>query len=149
MNDNELEVILQSGNYNNFDFDASLFNISYIIDVIDSDDSADYVFKEFIYGTNNITILADKYYDENIDKLYYYRLIATYVQRSRKLAGLHPWDEIITYYSGDCKYNLEDDNAQKIIQSITKYKLEKYNEQPIFFTNNFEDTNFTIYLQKL
>ena len=107
------------------------------------------MFKEFTYGLNNVTILADKFYDENIDKLYYYRLIATKVQRARKLAGLHPWDVIKTYYSGETKYSLEDELAQKVIQSITKYSLEKYDKQSVFFKNEFEEVGVTIYLEKI
>jgi isoleucyl-tRNA synthetase len=148
LNDTQLDLILKTGNFNDFDFDASLFNIRYEINVIDSDEGADYVFKEFTYGLNNITILADKFYDDNIDKLYYYRLVATLVQRTRKLAGFHPWDEIKTYYSGTSKYNLEDDASQKVIQSITKYQLEKYDSQSVFFQNEFEELGITIYLEK-
>ena len=149
MNSNELDLILKAGIINDFEMDTGLFNISYEINVSGSDEGADYVFKEFTYGLNNVTILADKFYDENIDKLYYYRLIATKVQRARKLAGLHPWDVIKTYYSGETKYSLEDELAQKVIQSITKYSLEKYDKQSVFFKNEFEEVGVTIYLEKI
>jgi isoleucyl-tRNA synthetase len=148
MNSTELDLIIKTEKYDEFMIDSSLFNISYKINVIGADSDVDYMFKEFTYGNNNITILADKFYDENIDKLYYYRLIATQVQRSRKLAGLHPWDEIETYYSGDIKYCLDDEMAQSIIKSITNYPLIKYCGQTTFFQQTFEETNTTIYLNK-
>lgn len=145
----QLDVILKNGKFDDLEIDASLFNISYEINVVGSKKEADYVFKEFTYGMNNITILADKFYDENIDKLYYYRLIATRVQRARKIAGLHPWDAIKTYYSGIPKYNLEDESAQKVIQSITKYSLEKYENQNTFLNNLFEEVGITIHLERV
>jgi isoleucyl-tRNA synthetase len=149
MTNEQLDMVLKNGKLDEYELDVSLFNISYEINVIGSDKEADFVFKEFTYGLNNITILADKFYDENIDKLYYYRLIATRVQRSRKLAGLHPWDNIKTYYSGNSKYNLEDETAQKVIQSITKISLEKYDNQNTFFNNLFEEIDITIHLEKI
>jgi isoleucyl-tRNA synthetase len=148
MNSDKLDEIITTGNYNGFDFDATLFNIKYEIKVTGSDEGAEYAFKDLSYGLNKITILVDKYYDEYIDKLYYYRLVATRVQRSRKYAGLHPWDEINTYYSGEPKYSLDDELAQQIIQSITKYKLIKYDSQNTFYQNLFEEINLMIYLEK-
>jgi hypothetical protein len=151
MNSTELDLILKVGNYQNFEFDPSLFTISYEINVKDSmEKSADYIFKEFTYGSNNITVLADKYYDEYIDKLYFYRLVATRVQRARKHAGLHPWDVIKSYYSGEPKYELdgEDGTAQQVIKSITKYNLFKYDGQSTFFQYSFEEVGLTIYLER-
>lgn len=148
MNNEDLDKVLKQGVFQGFEFDPSLFNISYEINVRDSEDkSADYIFKEFTYGSNNITILADKYYDEYIDKLYYYRLVATRVQRARKLAGLHPWDVIKCYYSGETKYPL-DHEAQTVIQSITKYNLLKHGGENTFFQYEFEEMGLTIYLER-
>jgi isoleucyl-tRNA synthetase len=149
MNSSELDTVLKEGVFQGWEFEPGLFNISYEINVKDStDDGSDYIFKEFNYGTNNITILADKYYDEAIDKLYFYRLVATRVQRARKQAGLHPWDIIKSYYSGEPKYNLEDEKAQQIIQSITKYNLTKYSGSDTFYQYEFEEVGLTIYLER-
>jgi isoleucyl-tRNA synthetase len=149
MNSLELDLVLREGIYGGFELEPSLFTISYEINVKDSiDKSTDYSFKEFTYGSNNITVLADKFYDESIDKLYFYRLVATRVQRSRKHAGLHPWDIIKCYYSGELKYGLDNETAQQVIQSITKYKLEKYETQSTFFQLYFEEVGITIYLGK-
>ena len=149
MNSDDLDLILKNGKLDDFEIDSTLFNISYEINVADSDEGADYIFKDFLFGSYNITILIDKYYDEYIDKLYYYRLVATRVQRSRKLADLHPWDEIKTYYLGEAKYSLETELSQQIIQGITKYQLIKYDNQNVFFHNKFEEVGLTIYLEKV
>ena len=145
----ELAVILKEAVYQDFAMEPAFFNISYEINIKDSTDkTAEYIFKEITYGTNNITILADKYYDEHIDKLFFYRLVATRIQRARKYAGLHPWDSINSYYSGEPKYSLEDERAQQVIQAITKYNLVKYSSEDTFFQCNFEEVGLTIYLQK-
>ena len=145
----ELDLVLKEGKYQEFAMDPTIFNISYEINVKDSTDkTAEYIFKEITYGTNNITILADKHYNETIDKLFFYRLVATRVQRARKHAGLHPWDLIKSYYSGEPKYSLEDETAQQVIQTITKYNLTKYSGEQTFFQYDFEEVGITIYLQK-
>lgn len=149
LSNEELDLVLREGTYQNFAMEATFFNVSYEINVKDSTDkTAEYVFKEISYGTNKITILVDKYYDEYIDKLYFYRLVATRVQRARKYAGLHPWDLIKSYYSGEPKYSLEDVTAQQVIQAITKYNLSKYSGESTFFQFNFEEVGLTIYLQR-
>jgi isoleucyl-tRNA synthetase len=150
MTQDELDKVLTEGKYEDYEMDTSLFNISYEINIKDTEDEkAKYEFKEIIYGNNNITVLMDVYYDENIDKLYYYRLIATLVQKSRKKAGLHPWDVIKTYYSGNAKYSLENELAQNIISSITSYNLIKYNDESYFYSGDFENVNIKIYLEKV
>jgi len=150
MSSEELDLVLKEGKYQEFQMDLTLFNISYEINIRDSmEKTAEYVFKEISYGTNNITVLADKYYDEYIDKLYFYRLMATRVQRARKYAGLHPWDVIKSYYSGEPKYSLENETAQQVIQTITKYNLTKYSGEPTFFQCDFEEVGLTIYLERV
>jgi isoleucyl-tRNA synthetase len=151
----ELEEIFNIGHFNDFDFDSSLFNIDYKINIIHSnidtitEDSEELVFKDFTLETHKVTILLDKFYDEHFDKLYYYRTIARIVQQSRKFAKLHSWDEINIYYSGKPKYDLENEMAQEIIKEITKYNLLPYEDQIVFYSNNFDKYNITIYLQKV
>jgi len=150
LSNDELCIILKDGIYKEFTIKPELFNISYKINLKDNmDEHADYIFKDIVYGTNNLTILADKYYDEYIDKLYFYRLIATRVQRTRKYAGLHPWDKIKTYYAGNPQYVIEDEIAQQEILKITKYNLLKYNNETTFFNYYFEECDLTIYLEKI
>jgi isoleucyl-tRNA synthetase len=149
MSGEELNLVLEEGKYKEFVMETEFFNISYAINVKDSTDiTAEYVFKEITYGSNNITILADKYYDESIDKLYFYRLVATRIQRARKYAGLHPWDSIKSYYSGEPKYSLENETAQQVIQTITKYNLSKYSGESTFFQFEFKELGLSIYLQR-
>jgi isoleucyl-tRNA synthetase len=150
MSNEELDTVVTEGKYNEFEMDSSLFNISYKINVKEClDETTDYVFKEINYGKNKITILADKFYDESIDKLYFYRLVATLVQRTRKYAGLHPWDEIKCYYGGELKYSLDNEVAQEVIKSITKYNLIKHSGESFFFQHLFKENNLTIYLEKV
>lgn len=147
----ELEEILKVGKFNDFIFDANLFNIDYKINLIDcGDEGEELVFKDFTFETYKVTILLDKFYDEYFDKLYYYRTVARLIQQSRKFAKLHPWDEINIYYSGTPKYNLEDAKAQEIIKEITKYNLLPYENQEVFYSNNFDNKfDIIIYLQKV
>ena len=59
----------------------------------------------------------DKSYDETDDQIYYYRLVATNIQKCRKLAGLHPWDTVEAFYQGEPKY----------INQIIQHKIYAYN----------------------
>lgn len=127
----QLSNILDLEEYNGYVMDNTLFDIRTSIESNNiSNDSNDIVFKEFNYGEtkDKIIILMDKKYDEQVDKLYYYRLVASSIQKSRKLAGLHPWNEISAFYEGETKYDLEDNEAQQYIERITKIKLNKYSQ---------------------
>ena len=88
-----------------------------------------------------------KYYDEEIDKLYYYRLVATKIQRARKYANLHPWDLINAYYTGESKYNLDTEQAKQIINSICKVNLIKLGKEETFYSKQFEDLDIMLHLQ--
>jgi hypothetical protein len=152
MNSYELIMMLDNNTLIlDYEFDESMFNVSYEINIKDSTDiNADYIFKEFKYGIHNVTILVDKFYDTHIDSLYYYRCVANRIQQARKHAGLHTWDVINTYYSGEPKYLLDCDTAQQHIKSITKYSLIRYTDEPIFFTfDATKEVGLIIYLQKL
>jgi hypothetical protein len=107
------------------------------------------VFKEVQIGAHKIILLVDKYYDEELDKKYYYRLVATKIQRCRKYAGLHPWDNIKSYYSGEPKYNLDNEYAQECISQITKVKLEKYTENKVFYEKKFDDLDIKLFIDVL
>jgi isoleucyl-tRNA synthetase len=131
MDCDELSNILDLEDYNGFVLDQTMFDIKTNIELNNnSNDSNDYVYKDFSYGEvkDKIIILMDKKYDEEVDKLYYYRLVATSIQKSRKLAGLHPWNVISAYYEGDSKYDLEKDEAQTYIEKITRITLNKHSD---------------------
>ena len=95
----------------------------------------------------------DKSYDETIDKIYYYRLVATQIQKNRKLANLHPWDHIEAVYKGEPKYKLDIEEAQSYINKITRIKLYESsllsNDKTIFYSNYIEDIGITIEFIKL
>ena len=92
----------------------------------------------------------DKFWDASVDKLYYYRLVATSIQRARKFAGLHPWDPVQAFWQGDAKYNLLLDDAQIYINKITRIKLNNYidNNNHYIYSNYFDNIGLTIYLIK-
>jgi isoleucyl-tRNA synthetase len=149
MNTSELDIILQRGTFKDFELDLSLFNIKYDITLDDDNVNKDYVFKEVQIGAHKIILLVDKFYDEELDKKYYYRLVATKIQRCRKYAGLHPWDNIKSYYFGEPKYNLEEEIAQECISQITKVKLEKYTENKVFYEKKFDDLDIKLFIDVL
>ena len=94
-------------------------------------------------------ILMDIFDDPNIDKLYYYRLVANSIQLSRKYAQLKPWNQIQSYWMGDPKYSLESSDAIEYIEKITKIKLIKLDQKKsIDITHEFyfENIKLTIIL---
>jgi hypothetical protein len=132
----ELEEILLFKSYMTIEIDETLFNINYIIENCDSN----FIFKEFSFSTNKMIAMINKDYDEMVDKKYYNRLVATSIQKCRKLAELHPWDKIEAYWDGKSKYNLEDDENTNYIEDIIRIKFSKYKERKeIFFENSFEE----------
>jgi isoleucyl-tRNA synthetase len=153
----ELDNLIKIGSYKDIQLDSLLFNIKYNITLNDDSENKDYVFKEIQFGSCKIILLLDKYYDEELDMKYYYRLIATKIQRCRKYAGLHPWDNINVYYTGVPKYNLDNEYAQKCIYLITKTKLLKYKDKndllktsiTIFYEKKFDNIDIKLYLEKL
>jgi isoleucyl-tRNA synthetase len=147
MNSEQLDQLIQKGVYKDIVLDDSLFISNCDITIVNQEPNSIYEFKELAFGTNKITVVIDKYYDEEIDKLYYYRLVATKIQRSRKYANLHPWDKINAYYSGMAKYDLCSEQAQQIIQSICKVNLIKLDGQETFYSKQFEDLDVQLFLQ--
>ena len=128
-----------------------MFNIKYHVKTKKNLENTDIVYKEFDYGDNKdkIAILMDKYYDETTDKLYYYRLVATSIQKCRKFAGLHPWDNIEAFWEGKPKYNLEDEIAKEYINNITRINLNKLNENPdkkTIYEETYDNINLKIHL---
>jgi isoleucyl-tRNA synthetase len=146
MSSNELNTIIENNT-----FCSSLFNINYNIE---SEDMTRIILKEFNFESSKIIVLLDKQYDESIDKIYYYRLVAANIQKNRKLAGLHPWDQIkVMYKYINKKYDLNSSDAIAYIQNIIKVNsFEEYNSKntpDIFYENNIEEVNITIYFIKL
>ena len=149
LDSNSLDQLIKLGEYNSWMLDESLFNIKNNITVTNQEPNSDYIFKEINFGNNStkLTVIVDKYYDESIDKLYYYRLVATKIQRARKYAGLHPWDKINAFYTGKPKYPLDVDQAHQIIKSICKINLNKLKESNVFYEKQFDDLDVKLYLQ--
>ena len=136
MDNSQLNDIINTGYHNEFRIDESLFNISYNID----DDMSNIEIKEFTFESNNILLLVNKQHDESIDKIYYYRLVGTSIQKARKNAGLHPWDKIIVYYQYITKkYDLSSSEAIEYIEKIIRVDFKENND----ITDYFYDETFT------
>jgi hypothetical protein len=143
----ELDKLIRNSIYKDIELDESLFTIKQAITIVNQEPNSIYEFKELSFGINKITVVIDKYYDEEIDKLYYFRLVATKIQRARKYANLHPWDQINVYYTGASKYNLDNVQSQQIIHSICKVNLIKLDKEETFYSKQFEDLDIMLYLQ--
>jgi isoleucyl-tRNA synthetase len=167
INSVELDNFIESGgNYNqyienkvhgdeenNFVFDSTMFNYTYKIETIDSDLSSDnLVYKEFNFGSHKdkIILLMDKTWDTSNDKIYYYRLVATCIQKARKEAGLHPWDSVSAMWDGKPKYSLDTPDALEYIEKITRIKLDNWdnNKCDEIYSNYYENTDIKIHLCK-
>lgn len=139
--------------YDEFVFEPTMFNYTYKIETIDSDLSSDnLVYKEFNFGSykDKIVLLMDKTWDTSNDKIYYYRLVATCIQKARKEAGLHPWDSIYAMWDGKPKYSLETPDALEYIEKITRIKLDNWenNKCDEIYSNYYENIGIKIHLCK-
>lgn len=167
MDTENLEKIISDGEYNGFVIEPTLFNFNYNVKLQNiCSESSDLIYKEFNFGEfkDKIIIIMDKSWTESNDKIYYYRLVATSIQKSRKNAGLHPWDEINALWEGQPKFDLDSDEAQNYINNITRIKLLKYqnscididenlsviknNLSRLIYSNEFENIGIKIHLSK-
>jgi len=155
------ELVEQAGHYEDFEFDSTMFNFNYSIESSEMNNLGNsIVYNDFNFGDykDKIIILMDKSWDEFNDKIYYWRLVATSIQKSRKFAKLHPWDEIQALWEGNPKHSLDSDVAQEYINKITRIKLSSLgnwnNNNPltiepdnsIIYTNYFENIGIKIHL---
>jgi len=170
-NTDSLEQIINSGEYDGFKIYSTMFNFNYDVKLLSAQtNSSDLVYKEFDFGNfkDKIIVLMDKSWSESTDKIYYYRLVATSIQRSRKNANLHPWDEIYALWEGNPKYSLESELAQNYIGNITRIKLLNYSDAQtqtqtqtklsklsklsklpeLIYSNEFENIGIKIHLVK-
>lgn len=159
MNLKELETIIELGEFDGFNFSREMFNFNYDICLNQNNDNTrldNIVYKEFGFGkfNNKIIILIDLSWDFNSEKIYYWRLVATNIQKSRKNAGLHPWDNIKVLVDPNEKYNLGSIESKEYIEKITRVPIEIYNRElksnypePIY-SNYVEPIEITIRLVK-
>jgi hypothetical protein len=167
MNNEQLDKIIETGEFDGFKIESTMFNFNYNVKLLSSQVSdKDLVYKEFDFGNfkDKIIILMDKSWTESNDKIYYYRLVATSIQKSRKNAGLHPWDDINALWEGKPKYSLESNEAQQYIENITRIKLLNYSDNfignsdylpdiqsklsDLVYSNEFENIGIKIHLAK-
>ena len=130
----------------NVKYDESLFNINYMI----TDESMQHFeIKEYKFQNKNIVLLLDKTYDETLEQLHFYRLIATKIQQARKINELHPWDQITVYWklvNKNLNYNPEI--ANKYITKITRIDYKPYNDnvEPFFWITH-EDLGIKLWFE--
>jgi len=118
LNSDQLYLLIDTYYFDIF-LDKTLFDIKYILD------NPNLIVTNANIKNSNILIELDKTYDEEVDKLYYYRTIVRNIQKLRLEAGLHPWDKINSYWLGNPKYELD----KKYIEESTGIKFEQYQEQ--------------------
>jgi len=140
-------------NWDEFELDYTMFNHSYKIDFVNSNiNPKDFVTREFDFGLgrDKFILLMDKSWDKTNDTIYYYRLVATSIQKSRKKAGLNPWDNVMAYWNGSPRYSLETDEALEYIEKITRIKLAYwYNDNTGFIhSSHYENIGIDIILTK-
>lgn len=149
----------QEAESNEFIFDSTMFNYTYKIEMTYINLSNDnLIYKEFNFGSykDKIVLLIDKTWDASNDKIYYYRLVATCIQKARKEAGLHPWDNVYALWEGEPKYSLETLDSLEYIEKITRIKLynlkNNLNDKNIIhneiYSNYYENICIKIYLYK-
>jgi isoleucyl-tRNA synthetase len=149
MNSEELEQIIESTEgHDGFKFEKSHFNCNSKIEIIGQMDK-NLTYREFKFDGYNLIMIGNLDWDEQTDKLYYYRLVATRIQRCRKLAGVHPWDPINSYYSGKPKYDLDSPESLDYINKITRIQLFKHSGQNVFFEQDFDDIELKICLEHI
>ena len=144
---NEERRMIVDREYKGYMMTRNLFNITTELIMDDMIMDSNYVFK--IMEEYGINIIVDKKYDEELDKIYYYRSVASRIQRCRKYAGVKPKDNIVAYYDGErIRYDLEEERAREYIMGIVKTNYERYRQQEMIFKYYFEDIDMTIYLQR-
>lgn len=141
------------GSCDELKFDSPMFNYSYSIQSDKFVIGENIIFKEFDFGEfrDKILLLMDKSWDTSTDKIYYWRLIATTIQKARKEAGLHPWDAIVVLWEGEPKYSIQSLEALDYIFKITRVELmalgSNYNPD-IIYSNYYEGIGLKIHLSK-
>lgn len=153
-NNQELEEILLQGIMDNFEITIDEFNINYNIKFASDSEGVtnDYIkIEEVKINNSKIFVIADILHDEDIDKLYYAKLFSTSVQKMRKNAGLHPWNQIRVYWKGTPKYDFNETmmtNINKTIKMEVLLYNEKYKDK-IFYQEDCVKTDLTILFEKI
>ena len=131
----ELELLLLSGTYKSLSLELHMFTITTTYTPKGMKDG-DEVYRELVCNNEKVLIIIDKHYDQELEKKYYYRLVATKIQRCRKAFGLKPWNKIDIYYKLNVNskvdtnskvdipsFPLDTPEAQEQIYQITNVKL--------------------------
>ena len=118
----DLELLLLSGTYKLFTLEPHMFTITTTYTPKGMKEGDD-VYKELTCNDEKVLLIIDKHYDQELEKKYYYRLVATKIQRCRKAFGLKPWNKIDIYYNGIPTFPLDTQEAQEQIYQITNMAL--------------------------
>jgi len=118
----DLEEVLLSGTYKSIALEPHMFTITTTYTPKGMKEG-DEIYKELICNDEKVLLIVDKHYDQELEKKYYYRLVATKIQRCRKAFGLKPWNKINIYYNGIPTFPLDTNEAQEQIYQITNMTL--------------------------
>lgn len=140
----ELEQVIETNNLDGYEFDETLFNINYKMD-----ENMKYIIcSSYKLNNRNIIILTDIEETDMVKKIYYLNEISTEIQRSRKEAGLHPWDNIKIVISGNPEYEF-DEFAINYIKNRIRVNIEFCNNNTnsfLIYTHKYQ--NIVIYIYK-
>jgi hypothetical protein len=124
--------------------DNSIYNI--VIEPIKMES----FYSEYIYANGtNYSIYLDSTIDEETKKIGFAKEIASYYQKMRRDAGLHPWDKIQLGYNGNPNYNLDDDKLNDEIYKTCGYKTQKLSSNSIDSNSIILERNLDEYLGEL
>lgn len=132
MNQNEINI---NCNYKGFEINEDMFNISYKIN------DEKYTSHEIV-KIKNFVLIIDKNHSE---KHYYYRKIASGIQKARKNEGYHVWDKIEVHWNS-CKlcteYDLENLESKKYIENIIGVEFKR--NETLKNIHKIEDLNISL-----
>ena len=146
----ELEQLLLTQTYKSIALEPHMFSITTTYIPKSGNDhhkAEDIVYKELICDNEKVLLIIDKHYDQELEKKYYYRLVATKIQRCRKAFGLKPWNKIDIYYKLNTNskvdipaFPLDTKDAQEQIYQITNVEL-KHGDNTNCINNNERKIN--------
>ena len=96
---------------------------------------------------NKILILADLNEDDETLMMYYSRQFATDIQKLRKEAGLHPWNEINIYYKTEFeKLRKSIEDYKDYITNIVRYPVlnNEYTDDKLIINKDLEINDMNI-----
>lgn len=122
-----VEKVWKTKSFWGYEFDDNMFIVKYTLyenEIV----SQDYVLDD------ECIVALDVSHGNELDKIYYYRLIVNAIQQARKDLGLKPVNEIEVFWNGVPKYDLDENAVTYIVERISyseDIKFEKFNSEVV------------------